>query len=250
MVLAIILVFGTMIFIHELGHLLTMKMFGVTVERFSLGFGPFFGKKIGETEYGISLIPFGGYVKPADNNFSAKLSFWKNTVIILSGMFFNVLFASAILLFLASVFGVGLNLPYQFIQNSWLMQHLIVPLFAPFIFWLAGIPLSIYFLLTQSIPAGDAVAGPIMIGKIIADSYKAGLINLLFMTAFLNAAVAATNLLPIFPLDGGHIVIDFIKKKAKKLSFLIPFIQYAGLIIFALLVIFVMANDIIKAFLK
>ena len=59
-----IIVLGILIFVHELGHFLLAKLMGVSVEKFSLGFGPkLFGRKIGETEYLISAFPLGGYVK-------------------------------------------------------------------------------------------------------------------------------------------------------------------------------------------
>ncbi|HIJ88970.1 MAG TPA: RIP metalloprotease RseP [Desulfuromonadales bacterium] len=59
-----ILALGPLIFVHELGHFLLAKFFGVRVEKFSLGFGPkLFGKKIGDTEYLLSAFPLGGYVK-------------------------------------------------------------------------------------------------------------------------------------------------------------------------------------------
>lgn len=59
-----IIVLGILIFVHELGHFLFAKLMGVSVEKFSLGFGPkIFGKKIGETEYLLSAFPLGGYVK-------------------------------------------------------------------------------------------------------------------------------------------------------------------------------------------
>lgn len=55
---------GMVIFFHELGHFLVAKWCGVYVERFSIGFGqPILAKKWGETEYWLSWIPFGGYVK-------------------------------------------------------------------------------------------------------------------------------------------------------------------------------------------
>ncbi|MBN2417088.1 RIP metalloprotease RseP [bacterium] len=64
--LATVFVLGVLVFIHELGHLLAAKMFKIRVERFSLGFPPrMFGKQIGETDYCISWIPFGGYAKIA-----------------------------------------------------------------------------------------------------------------------------------------------------------------------------------------
>jgi regulator of sigma E protease len=64
--LATIFVLGILIFFHELGHFLIAKRSGIRVERFSLGFPPkLIGKKIGDTEYCISWVPLGGYVKMA-----------------------------------------------------------------------------------------------------------------------------------------------------------------------------------------
>ncbi|MBW2102376.1 MAG: RIP metalloprotease RseP [Deltaproteobacteria bacterium] len=63
-VLPFVLVLGVLIFFHELGHFLVAKFFGVKVLKFSLGFGSkVIGRKVGETEYLISMIPLGGYVK-------------------------------------------------------------------------------------------------------------------------------------------------------------------------------------------
>ena len=65
-ILAIVFVLGVMIFVHELGHFFGAKIFGIRVERFSMGFPPrMVGKKVGDTDYCISWIPFGGYVKLA-----------------------------------------------------------------------------------------------------------------------------------------------------------------------------------------
>lgn len=59
-----IIILGILIFFHEFGHFIVAKLFGVKVLRFSLGFGKkLVGRKIGETEYQISAIPLGGYVK-------------------------------------------------------------------------------------------------------------------------------------------------------------------------------------------
>jgi len=65
-ILAVIFVLGVLIFIHEAGHFLAAKLLKIRVERFSLGYPPrIVGRKIGETDYCISAIPFGGYVKIA-----------------------------------------------------------------------------------------------------------------------------------------------------------------------------------------
>jgi len=62
--LATLVVLGVLIFIHELGHFMAARSVGIRVERFSLGLGPkIFGFRRGETEYVISAIPLGGYVK-------------------------------------------------------------------------------------------------------------------------------------------------------------------------------------------
>lgn len=64
--LALIVVLGVLIFIHELGHFITAKLAGVAVPRFSIGLGPkVWGVTVGETEYVISALPLGGYVKMA-----------------------------------------------------------------------------------------------------------------------------------------------------------------------------------------
>jgi regulator of sigma E protease len=65
-ILATIVVLGVLIFVHELGHFATAKLVGISVPRFSIGLGPkMVGFRRGETEYVISWIPLGGYVKMA-----------------------------------------------------------------------------------------------------------------------------------------------------------------------------------------
>ena len=64
--LAIVVVFGLVIFVHELGHFLAAKAVGVYAPRFSIGFGPrLWSRKWGETEYIIAALPLGGYVRMA-----------------------------------------------------------------------------------------------------------------------------------------------------------------------------------------
>ncbi len=63
-ILPLIIMLGVLVFVHELGHFIVAKWSGVKVLKFSLGFGPkIFGRKRGETEYVVSWIPLGGYVK-------------------------------------------------------------------------------------------------------------------------------------------------------------------------------------------
>ena len=104
--LSFILLLTPLVFVHELGHFLFAKLFGVRVDVFSIGFGPkFFKKTKGETEYCLSLIPLGGYVKlyGQDPNEEVtdehrhrsfmSLTPWKRFLILLGGPLFNFLFA-------------------------------------------------------------------------------------------------------------------------------------------------------------
>lgn len=65
-IFAFLITLGLVVIVHELGHFLFCKLFGVYVKTFSIGIGPkFLRKRWGETEYALSAIPFGGYVKMA-----------------------------------------------------------------------------------------------------------------------------------------------------------------------------------------
>jgi regulator of sigma E protease len=63
-VLSFAIALGVLVFVHELGHFAVAKRIGVLVERFSIGFGPVvLSRRVGETEYAVSAVPMGGYVK-------------------------------------------------------------------------------------------------------------------------------------------------------------------------------------------
>jgi regulator of sigma E protease len=104
----VLVLIGVMILIHELGHFIAARRFDVRVEAFSFGFGPrLFGFRKGETDYRLSLIPFGGYVKmageqPGDDDQSDPRSFmakprWQRLIIAFAGPFANILLAVALL---------------------------------------------------------------------------------------------------------------------------------------------------------
>ena len=105
-IFAFIIVLGVLIFFHEFGHFLIARLFGVGVEKFSLGFGPrLIGKKIGITDYRLSAVPLGGYVKMVGEEPDAEidpadlpLSFThkhvvKRMLIVVAGPVFNILLA-------------------------------------------------------------------------------------------------------------------------------------------------------------
>ena len=116
---AFLVVLGILIFFHEFGHFLIARLFGVGVEKFSLGFGPrLIGKRVGITDYRLSLVPLGGYVKMVgeepDEDLDPQLmplSFThkhviKRILIVFAGPLFNMLLAVVIFFVIALFSGI------------------------------------------------------------------------------------------------------------------------------------------------
>ena len=71
---AFIFILGSAVVLHEFGHFIVAKLFRIRVETFSVGFGPrLFGRKWGHTDYRVSAIPLGGYVKLGGDESNAPL---------------------------------------------------------------------------------------------------------------------------------------------------------------------------------
>ncbi len=118
--LAFVIVFGIIVFVHEFGHFIMAKAMGIRVEVFSFGFGlRLFGFKKGDTDYRISLIPAGGYVKflgegvvnpgtdLAPDDYNAKKR-WQRFLVIAMAPVANILLA---VILLSAVNMVGVDAP-------------------------------------------------------------------------------------------------------------------------------------------
>ena len=122
MVAQLLLSISILVAVHEMGHLLAAKYFGMRVEQFSIGFPPkLFSFKKGETEYALSAIPLGGYVKisgmidesldtdsmkqePQPWEFRSKPA-WQRLIVMLGGIIVNVLMGIAIFIGVTYVYG-------------------------------------------------------------------------------------------------------------------------------------------------
>jgi regulator of sigma E protease len=104
-IIIFLLVLGVIVFVHELGHFLTAKFFGVRVEEFGLGFPPrIWGRKKGETEYTLNWIPLGGFVKIAGEDgenredprsFGSK-PVWQRAIVLSAGVLMNLVLAAVL----------------------------------------------------------------------------------------------------------------------------------------------------------
>ena len=125
---AFLIVIGVLVFVHELGHLIAAKSVDIEVPRFSIGFGPrIAGFHWGETEYVISALPLGGYVRmagmedtaaleggeelaqePSPRDFDAK-PLWARVWVVSAGVLMNFLFAIVVVAGVAFVYGEPIN---------------------------------------------------------------------------------------------------------------------------------------------
>jgi regulator of sigma E protease len=122
--LGFIFILGSAVVLHEFGHFIVAKLFKIRVETFSVGFGPrLFGKKWGHTDYRVSAIPLGGYVKLGGDESNAPLEGasaqdippeemynlrprWQRVMVALAGPIMNILTAMAIPFAGAFMYGV------------------------------------------------------------------------------------------------------------------------------------------------
>lgn len=125
--------------VHEMGHMVAAKYFGMRVEKFSIGFPPkIFGKQIGETEYSIGMIPLGGFVKisgmvdesmdteqmaqePQSWEFRSKPA-WQRLIVMLGGIIVNVVTGILIFIFLTFIFGEE-YLPMSEVNKNGIYAH-------------------------------------------------------------------------------------------------------------------------------
>src|SRR5438445_11372125 len=123
-ILAFIFILGAAVILHEFGHFIVAKLFKIRVETFSAGFGPrLFGRKYGTTDYRVSAIPLGGYVKPGGDDSHAPIEResapdippherfdlrprWQRILVALAGPIMNILTALAIPLSAGLIYGI------------------------------------------------------------------------------------------------------------------------------------------------
>lgn len=117
-IIFVIIFLSILILVHEVGHFLAAKKFGLLVEEFGFGLPPrIWGKKIGETIYSINALPFGGFVKIYGEDGAAtieeekkersfvSLKTWQRSIILAAGVFFNFLLGWIVL---SIVFSIGI----------------------------------------------------------------------------------------------------------------------------------------------
>jgi membrane-associated protease RseP (regulator of RpoE activity) len=272
-VLLVFIILQLVIYVHELGHYLAMRRYGVEIDEFSVGLGPTIWShemRQGGT-FRFKLIPLGGYLRSA-NAGPATLqaaSTWHRFVILMAGMFMNATSTFVVVVVTLNLFTVTLPYPFDGYVKAVGAPVALEPFVAAFLLSF-GVWLATPFLLAKdlflwlakivstgpaALPSGpvDGVAGPIGIvdlgSSMLSGAHGFG--GIVFVSAalfaILNVAVAGFNLLPILPLDGGQVArLVYTRLGIAENGRLDRAFQTASNWFFIGLFIFIIGNDLLR----
>lgn len=189
-ILLAIAALGVCIAVHETGHLVAARLAGISVESFNIGFlRTLFAIKIGETEYRLNLIPWGGYVSIPTGALKA-VSFRAELLFLIGGPLGN--FVGAWLL----------SVPFLIKRRKGLKETLLEFLTFPIL------PLLVmWYTVVGIVRGGRDLTGPVGMTTELSRASAKGGIEFLTLLANYNLGVGVFNLLPILPLDGGKILL-------------------------------------------
>ncbi len=229
--LLILLVLGTIILIHEFGHLLAAKATGIPIRRFSVGFGPrIWGFQRGGTEYRVSLVPIGGYVLPEGESEEEFLGYPASRRILFSlgGPLANMAAAFA---GLAAAYAANLGPSF----SSLVVQP------AADLYRLLS---EIVLLLPALFSTPDQMSG--VVGIVSWGGRPEGMTIAALLTFFvlLNVNLAFFNMLPLPPLDGGKILFALLEKVYRPLQRLHLPMALTGWLLIISLMLYVTVFDV------
>ena len=281
-IILVVFLFGMLIALHEFGHFITAKRFGVRVNEFSIGMGPaIFKKQIGETLYALRIVPLGGYcaMEGEDEDTDDVPLMAGDTIVRIDD--YNVYLINDFFLQLER----GENKPFYditvlrngeevFLDDVRLEQREVIidgekqmkyglnfaieeSTFTgktKYVFQNAYnlvrlVKVSLVDLITGRAGVND-LSGPVGIGTMMVDTAKQSMPSLWYLLALVSINLGIMNLLPIPALDGGRLffmLIELIRRKPINPKYE-SWVHAAGVLLLIALMLFVTFNDIVKLF--
>ncbi|OHB04893.1 MAG: hypothetical protein A3B16_01630 [Candidatus Zambryskibacteria bacterium RIFCSPLOWO2_01_FULL_45_43] len=240
-----IIILSALVIVHELGHFLVARFFGIRVDEFGIGFPPR-AKKLflwKGTPFTLNWLPFGGFVKIFGENTHLETEFpsalgnsvskssdsFQNknrgiqAAVLMGGVVFNFLFAWLLLAIVYRSLYIGLSNTLMFTSET--------------------IKAILHFTLAE-------VSGPLGIVGIVGEASSYGFSSLLILTALISINLSVINLVPIPALDGGRLLFVGIeavtRRKIKPAIF--NFLNLAGFALLILLMVFITIQDVRNIF--
>lgn len=235
--LLVFILINFLILVHEFGHLVAAKLSGISIEQFSIGFGPrLWSFKKGKTEYRLSAFPVAGYVLPEmkDLDDFYRIPSSRRIVFALGGPFANIILALislAVFNVLTTGFSFYAVFIFPFVQ--------VVNITAQFLYALPSL-----FTSPQNL---SGVVGLVAIG---GQFVAAGFSKILQFAVILNINLALLNLLPLPPLDGGKILFCLLEKIHRSLTRLRLPVMVAGWVLILSLICYITVIDVCRHVLK
>lgn len=247
------------ILVHEIGHIVAMNRTGIGAKELGIGlpFGPhlshtFVSKNNPSETFTLSLYPLllGAFVRPRHEERIEKLCYRDKAFIFGAGIIANIFFTLVCMLILMVFF------PEQHARSlaAWISPWMIIAAIVPLLWYARAIaayifpPLSIatlYFVVDAFLKFSGAAlvensGGMVLIGQ-LAGSFSANIWQAIFFGGLMSLLFAATNLLPLYPLDGGLTVSVLIERFAPRFQ---GFFNRIGVGLVLVLVLYSVGGDI------
>ena len=204
--LGLLLVCGT-VFFHEYGHYSALKMYDVKVLEVTVGFGPTIWSTTLDdgTAFELKPILLGGYTKPLDHGPGSieTLTFGGMLTFLLAGTFFNCIFAAAMLLLLG--YAKKIEAPPWLAGIPAPLRPLVAAIILPLVAWTIW-PVRMVLGVLRRAVLGKQAEKVVVFSPGIEGPMNISISSGLRWCALINLELAAINMLPISPLDGGHAV--------------------------------------------
>jgi regulator of sigma E protease len=240
---AFLIVFSSIVLVHEAGHFLAARRAGVPVYEFCLGF-PFSPRlctlfRHKETAFTVRLLPLGGFVSFAqadddENNGVLAASAGQRALILAAGSLCNLIFAFGVFVFVYMA-GQGFSFPAAIGASADLIVSII-----------AGTVGALWNLVAGQ-GGMDTLVGTVGIAALAGEAARHGLLTLLYFTGFLSLSLGIMNLFPLPALDGGQLLLLLLETIRRK-PFALQTVQAVNLIGFLCLVllsVFVTCRDLV-----